>query len=297
MARKRAEPEEDNPLRWLATYGDVVTLMMAFFVMLYAISQVDQQKFQLFVSGLQDVFNNPASTDGLFEGGEAIVGAASNEPEEGDAGIEGVQVLDGLPVRNTNEPPPEDLEEQQDQQQSQLFLELEGLVDVRQAIAEAFEDAGLETRASFEFDSRGLVVSIATDGVLFPSGSFTLSDDGADIVRVVGPILEEFDNQVLVEGHTDDVPLSQGGYTNWNLSADRALAVLAVLAREFDIDPRRMAATGYGEYRPKVSNETPEGKAVNRRVELVIVAGTIDVPPLDPNANTEQSDTQGDSDG
>jgi chemotaxis protein MotB len=273
--------------------------MMAFFVMLYAISQVDQQKFQLFVSGLQDVFNNPASTDGLFDGGEAIVGAASNEPEEGDAGIEGVQVLDGLPVRNTNEPPPEDVEEEQQppQQQSELYLELEGLVAVREALSEAFEDAGFETRATFAFDSRGLIVSIATDGVLFPSGSFALSEDGAEIVRVVGPILEEFDNQVLVEGHTDDVPLSQGGYTNWNLSADRALAVLAVLAREFDIAPGRLAATGFGEYRPKVANDTPEGKAVNRRVELVIVAGSIDAAPPDANPTPDQPDTEGDSDG
>ena len=105
MALKRKAPEEDNELRWLVTYGDVVTLMMAFFVMLYAISQVDQQKFLLFVSGLETVFNNQSISDGLLEGGEALVGAASNEPEEGDAGIEGIQVLDGMPQRDNDTPP------------------------------------------------------------------------------------------------------------------------------------------------------------------------------------------------
>lgn len=273
MARKRAKPEEDNPLRWLATYGDVVTLMMAFFVMLYAISQVDQQKFQLFVSGLEDVFNNEAVAEGLLEGGEAIVGAASNEPEEGDAGIEGVQILDGLPTRNTNEPPPPPPEPLDPGEDAEV-LDLTELIAVRIAISDAFEEAGLATRATFDLDSRGLVVSIATDGVLFASGGFDLSEDGKDIIRVIGPILETFDNQVLVEGHTDSVPLNQGGYTNWNLSTDRALAVLTLLLEEFVIDPRRLAATGYGEYRPKVSNDTPEGKALNRRVELVIIAAT-----------------------
>ena len=272
MARKRAQPEEDNPLRWLATYGDVVTLMMAFFVMLYAISQVDQQKFQLFVSGLQDVFDNEAATEGLLDGGEAIVGAASNEPEEGDAGIEGVQLLDGLPQRDTNEPPPPP--DPDATGADALLLDMTELLEVRTAISEAFEAAGFETRATFELDTRGLVVSVATDGVLFRSGDFRLSDEGKDIVRLIGPIIQGFDNQVLVEGHTDSVPLDRGGYTNWNLSADRALAVLSLLQAEFAIEPHRLAATGYGEHRPKASNDTVEGKAANRRVELVIVAGT-----------------------
>ena len=106
MALKRKPPEEDNELRWLVTYGDGVTLMMVFFVMLYAISQVDEQKFLLFVSGLETVFNNQSANEGLLDGGEAIVGAASNDPEEGDAGIEGLQILDGMPARDDSVPPP-----------------------------------------------------------------------------------------------------------------------------------------------------------------------------------------------
>lgn len=274
MARKRKAPEQDNELRWLATYGDVVTLMLAFFVMLYAISQVDQQKFILFVSGLEDLFQNESASQGLLEGGEAIVGASSNEPEEGDAGIEGIQVLDGLPQRSVDVPPDE-AEEASEIEPTDVLLTLDDLRDVRTAITDAFIEAGVATQPSLDLDTRGLVVSIATDGVLFRSGGFDLSEEGADIIRVIGPILEEFDNQILVEGHTDTVPLDNGGYTNWNLSADRALAVLDLLLAEFKIDPRRLSATGYGEYQPKAGNDSEAGRALNRRVELVILATSV----------------------
>ncbi len=276
MARKRKAPEPDNELRWLATYGDVVTLMLAFFVMLYAISQVDQQKFILFVSGLADVFENDSASQGLLEGGEAIVGASSNEPEEGDAGIEGVQVLDGLPQRSIDLPPDDETTDPSEALPADALLTLDDLKEVRTAITAAFETAGIHTRPTLALDTRGLVVSIATDGVLFRSGGFELSEDGKNIIRVIGPILEEFDNPIMVEGHTDSVPLNNGGYTNWNLSADRALAVLDLLLHEFKIDPRRLSATGFGEYQPRAPNDTDEGRALNRRVELVIVAGTVD---------------------
>ncbi len=272
MALKRKEPEADNELRWLTTYGDVVTLMMAFFVMLYAISQVDQQKFLLFVSGLEDVFQNESVSEGLLEGGEALVGAASNEPEVGDAGIEGIQILDGMPTRDNDSvapppPPPTD-----PSAPAPRLLTQNDLIAVREALSMAFSAAEIGTAPTFELDSRGLVVAIATDGVLFGSGEFTISENGSELIGIIAPILADFDNQILVEGHTDSVPLNNAGYTNWNLSADRALAVLNIMHSTYGIDPTRLSATGYGEYRPNASNETPEGRSANRRVELVIVA-------------------------
>ncbi|HDH03251.1 MAG TPA: hypothetical protein ENH15_03300 [Actinobacteria bacterium] len=274
MALKRKEPEADNELRWLTTYGDVVTLMMAFFVMLYAISQVDQQKFLLFVSGLEDVFQNESVSEGLLEGGEALVGAASNEPEEGDAGIEGIQILDGMPTRDNDSPPPPPPPPTDPGAPDRHLLTQQDLVAVREAISAAFAAADFGTVPTFEIDSRGLVVAIATDGVLFQTGQFTISDGGEEILGILAPILADFDNQILVEGHTDSVPLNNSGYTNWNLSADRALAVLNIMDGTYGIEPTRLSATGYGEYRPKASNETPEGRSANRRVELVIVAST-----------------------
>ncbi len=279
MARERKKPEEPNELRWLTTYADVVTLLMAFFVMLYAISQVDQTKFQLFVSGLADPFGNPAVADGLLTEGTGLVGA---EMGDGTSDIESFgapALLDGLPSI-------EDLAEEDDpgeQPQEMIDPEVgagegednvvtdEQLVEVRDAIQLALEDAGLAGNVDFEITSRGLVIAIATDHVLFASGSAEFGSDGTAIVAAIAPTLSTFENQILVEGHTDTVPLDRDGYDNWNLSSDRALAVLKALAASDGIDPPRLVATGYGEYHPRASNETDEGKQANRRVELVVV--------------------------
>ncbi len=280
MARERKKPEEPNELRWLTTYADVVTLLMAFFVMLYAISQVDQTKFQLFVSGLADPFGNPAVADGLLTEGTGFVGAGSQGDMTTDIETFGSPaLLDGRPSLadldeddDPGEQPAEMIDPDPGAGEGEDNVVTEGqLVEVRDAIQVALEDAGLAGNVDFEITSRGLVIAIATDHVLFASGSAEFGSDGEAIVAAIAPTLSTFENQILVEGHTDTVPLDRFGYDNWNLSTDRALAVLKALARSDGIDPPRLVATGYGEYHPRASNETDEGKQANRRVELVVV--------------------------
>jgi chemotaxis protein MotB len=289
MARERKKPEEPNELRWLTTYGDVVTLLLAFFVMLYAISQVDQAKFQLFVSGLADPFDNPAVADGLLAAGTGFVGADMGDGTSEFETFGAPSILDGLPdVENfdTLDPPgdseqdPENIdtevgdatdEDPGDNLQPGLVVTDEQLIEVREAIESALQVVGLDGNVDFELTERGLVIAIATDHVLFASGSARFGDDGQAIIDAIAPTLATFDNQVLVEGHTDTVPLDRDGYDNWNLSADRALAVLKALIGYDGIAPERLVATGYGEFHPRASNQTEEGKSANRRVELVVV--------------------------
>ncbi|MCP4309126.1 MAG: flagellar motor protein MotB [bacterium] len=279
MARERKKPEEPNELRWLTTYADVVTLLMAFFVMLYAISQVDQTKFQLFVSGLADPFDNPAVAEGLLASGSGFVGAGASVTDTETESFGAESILDGLPsIENL-----EDLDEQEEQDSENVDPDPgagEGdktvvtdsqLIEVRDAIESALEEAGLVGNVDFEVTARGLVIAIATDHVLFASGSAQFGSDGDDIVAAIAPTLSTFSNQILVEGHTDTVPLVGAGYDNWNLSTDRALAVLKALVRSEGIEPGRLVATGYGEHHPRASNETDDGKSANRRVELVVV--------------------------
>ena len=147
----------------------------------------------------------------------------------------------------------------------------EQLLQVRDAIESALEEAGLAGNVDFELTARGLVIAIATDHVLFSSGSAQFGSDGQAIVDAIAPTLATFNNDILVEGHTDTVPLDRAGYDNWNLSSDRALAVLKALTKWDGVEPARLVATGYGEYEPRASNETDEGKSANRRVELVVV--------------------------
>ena len=266
MARQKKKPPEDNELRWLTTYGDVVTLLLAFFVMLYAISQVDQQKFELFVTGLADPFDNPAASEGFFEQGNGIVGAGLGNSQVGDVSFDGLALLDGLPELEESNNEVDDAGGNAD-----VLENNQELLEVRQAVVEALSEAGLTDTATFEISSRGLTIAIATDDVLFGSGSSDFGAQGKEIIATIAPILAGFENDVLVEGHTDTVPLNSAGYDNWNLSADRALAVLKLLVADHGIAPQRLAASGYGEYRPKADNATDQGKAANRRVELVIV--------------------------
>lgn len=286
MARERKKPEEPNELRWLTTYADVVTLLMAFFVMLYAISQVDQTKFQLFVSGLADPFDNPAVSEGLLESGTGFIGADMGDGTSDFESFGAPALLDGLPSiemldaeQQLGEYEPNEAVDDHEGDDTDpgaggtegLVVTDEQLLEVRDAIAVALEEAGLAGAVDFELTARGLVIAIATDHVLFASGSAEFGADGDSIVAAIAPTLTSFDNEILVEGHTDTVPLDRFGYDNWNLSADRALAVLKALARWEGIEPARLVATGYGEYRPRESNESDEGKAANRRVELVVV--------------------------
>ena len=147
------------------------------------------------------------------------------------------------------------------------------LINLKNQLEQELSASGLEEFVDFKIDHRGLVIAIATDEVAFASGDTEISQEGRDILSVIGPRLGGFSNVVLVEGHTDDVPLAREDYDNWNLSTDRAVAVLRLLNEQFDIDYRRLAATGYGEFQPLVDEPTDEARAQNRRVELVIVAG------------------------
>jgi chemotaxis protein MotB len=270
MARKEKPVDTttmEAEVRFLTTYGDAITLLMALFVMLYAMSQVDAHKFQLLVSGLQDPFKNDSVSEGLLEAGPGIVGpgadfAAESSPPPG---------LELVPGGAEADSPAEELAEEAPADE-RFLSSTEELEKVREALDAALEAFGLDPEVSARLDSRGLVVSIATDDVLFASGSPDLSQAGREVIGALAPILAEFDNELLIEGHTDAVPLDDAGYTNWNLSADRALSVLEMLESS-DINPGRLSATGYGEYRPIGDNATEDGRAANRRVELVIVAG------------------------
>ena len=264
MAKKRGPVAADGGGGWLTTYGDTVTLLLAFFVMLYAISQVDAQKFQLLVSGLEDPFKNQSAINGLLETGDGIVGP-TEKPDLIPRVVQGLEVLPtdtavGIPDAAVAE------------RASRLLATESDLIEVRTQLVKAFDELGVSTRLGAEIDTRGLVISIATDDVLFRSGSPELATEAATLLGAINPVLRTFDNKIRVEGHTDTVPLNDNGYTNWNLSTDRALAVLGLIAEDPTIDPRRLSATGYGEFQPISSNETADGKQQNRRVELVIVA-------------------------
>ncbi len=253
----------DDSNRWLGTYGDAITLLMAFFVMLYAMSEVDVAKFEAFVRGLQDPFGNTAASDGLFDSSASIIGDAGDSPPNETI----AETID--PLASPIDPPTAEEEETEEKLATD---DLEQLDEVEQAIEASLSTAGLGELASFRYDGRGLVLTLATDNVLFDSGSTEISSLGQELIGAVAEPLADFDNDVFVEGHTDDVPVGRAGYTNWNLSTDRAVAVVSLLASQHGMQPDRLGAAGYAEFRPRVPNTGSEARAANRRVDVLVVA-------------------------
>lgn len=256
----------DDSSRWLGTYGDAITLLMAFFVMLYAMSEVDVAKFEAFVRGLQDPFGNTAASDGLLPSSSGIIGDAGEAPPT-DVIADAVE-----PIQPPAEPPVAQ-DPAEDTADDQLATDdLEQLDEVQRAVEASLASAGLGELASYRYDGRGLVLTLATDNVLFDSGSTEISPLGQDLLAAVAAPLAGFENDVFVEGHTDDVPVGRAGYTNWNLSTDRAVAVVTLLATQHGIGQDRLGAAGYAEFRPRVPNTGPDARATNRRVDVLVVA-------------------------
>ncbi len=261
---------------WLTTYADAITLLMAFFMMLYAMSQVDQIKFESLIAGFAVPFGNTAGQEfeDILEGGSGLLNSQfSVNQTPGTLNPIEQPFEDVMQI-----PPPEDTPESAadggiDELTGLPLLSTAQLEEVRDELAAALSSIGLDDEVSFDLTQRGLIVSIAADDVLFATGSFRITATGREILGGLAPILAEFGNAINIEGHTDDQPLNRGGYTNWNLSTDRAVSTVTLLSETYGISPTRLAAIGYGEFKPVEPNDSPANRAKNRRVEIVIVAG------------------------
>jgi chemotaxis protein MotB len=303
MARERKQPEPDpGAPKYLTTYGDMVTLLMAFFVMLFAISSVDQQKFLALVQGLEADFGNTAYDDLIIDGGAGLLG--TNQPAGSPIPVPG-GTLTAEPLAAVRELAllaafAEEADDSnargKEPEDTGLILDYQQLLEVATRLQDVAVERSLTGAIQLGFNERGLVVVLSTDEVLFNSGSATLSPENAELI--LAPIAAElatFDNDIFIEGHTDDVPLNRDGYSNWDLSADRALAVLDYFELVAGLEPQRLVASGYGEYRPIADGATPVARQRNRRVELVIAFESAPDGPLQPLEPTDDTDDTDDT--
>ena len=231
---KKFEPEDEgmpSGPHWMTTYGDMVTLLLCFFVLMFAMSTINEQKFM-------QAANSLAQALGVLPKNVGLIGEVS--PAIGTTGI----------AR---------------EQQEQIDI-----VKSMEQIAEIFQEEALQDLASIEVTGPGEVLIRMGDKVLFAPGESELKPQAIRVLAGIANSIQEKTEKVYIEGHTDNVPISTPEFpSNWELSTSRALSVVRLL-EEAGIPSEQLAAVGHSQYIPITSNDTPEGRAKNRRVELWI---------------------------
>lgn len=278
MARKKKHEEHENHERWLVSYADFITLLFAFFVVMYAVSSVNEGKYRVLSESLVAAFRSPTKSMTPIQVGSVAKSPLSdpldfrqspvaiqlpNMPTpryESDADRARDDVEKADDVKKTSDAArPEANAEQAQQVLAQISHEIE------QAMGEMIDKGLISVRRSQHW----VEVEINTS-ILFPSGSATLSRAALPTLEKLSGILKRFPNAIHVEGFTDNVPINNVIFpSNWELSAGRAASVVHLFT-EAGLEPQRLVAIGYGEYRPTADNDSPEGRAKNRRVVLVI---------------------------
>jgi chemotaxis protein MotB len=275
MARKRREEEHPNHERWLVSYADFITLLFAFFVVMYSISSVNDGKYRVLSETLTDAFLTSAQSLDPIQVGEKIrttnpVAGEFAAPEPGTLYSSDIDISPDLvgenPAAVSQQAKPEDEGAGSIEKKQQIE---ENLEQTAAALKSALSPLIAQDLVNIKKTDRGLEVEMKSKA-LFDSGSARLSRAAIKMLRDISGIIESIPNSIIVEGHTDNVPIRTILFpSNWELSAVRAASVVHLLGR-FGIAPERMAAIGYGEHKPIASNSDKAGRQKNRRVSLVI---------------------------
>jgi len=273
--RRRGAPEEEhvNHERWLVSYSDMITVLMALFIVLFAISQVDQEKYIALSRSLAAGFGDgrPEVSSTVLDGGSGVLDGLT--PQEKDAtagGTAGLVDADkGLGEQGRTPAPQPSVDPALVAAAREEAVHLE---QIREAIRAGLAPDGLDRVVTFRIDERGLVLGLVADDVFFAPASAELTDTARRVLDVAGPTLVGLAEQIAVEGHANVLPVSGRYATNWELSADRATQVLRHLVERDGLPPGRVSAVGYGDARPVAAGMDDASLAANRRVDLVVLS-------------------------
>jgi chemotaxis protein MotB len=222
--------ESAGMMRWLLTYADMITLLLAMFIILFAISNVSRVKFQRLATAISGGFNSSDSANNPPNGG--VTGNEHGRTDEANMG------------------------------------------SVKAQIDKYISRQNLQNKVQTRIDRQGLVITLLSDKAYYDSGSADLRPETKELLDVIGAQLRGVRNEVRVEGNTDSIPIATAAYpTNWELSAARATGVTRYLVEHDKIGPTRISFAGYGQFRPKYSNDSDAHRQQNRRVDIVILNG------------------------
>jgi chemotaxis protein MotB len=262
------EEEHENHERWLVTYADMVTLLMVLFIVMFAMSQVDEKKFNALREGLAAGFGQSTSLlDGssrlLEQPGTAIAApiapvevAADLPPKERAEVVKAVEKYDKL---------------RQQRKYAAAVAEVARLDSIRKRLHAALAARGLDKDVRMVLDERGLVVSLVSRHVVFEANMAELSPRGRQVVDTLAPVLRDLTQPLDIDGHTNQVKVKPKYFpTDWELSAARAVRVLRHLNEVGQVPNRRMTASAYGHERPIVDPRKPGSQQINKRVDIVV---------------------------
>jgi len=252
MTRRRKPEPHANHERWLVSYADFITLMFAFFVVMFASAQTDHGKASRVSESVRKALEEGRVTSAL----SSILGGTVDDKGKGNAMMKGPGGAKAVPK---DAPPPSPPPPPANLNSSQQFLQ--------NALKQEIQHGQL----SISLEQRGLVVSLRAAS-FFASGDDTIYPGAYDSIRKIAEAIQQLPNLVRLEGHTDAVPIHNSRFrNNWELSAARGIAMLQLLQSRFGVPENRMAIVGYAETAPRESNGSEEGRAHNRRVDIVIL--------------------------
>jgi chemotaxis protein MotB len=269
MARRKRHEEHENHERWLVSYADFITLLFAFFVVMYAISSVNEGKYRVLSETLNAVFSDPVRSKNPIQMGELSRGKGEESPTPGGGDMQpNFQIeLPDIPKQS----PPASAED------------VKTINDLSEQFASALADLIASEDVNITKGEDWLELEIKSR-VLFESGDARLERAAVPVIGEVADILQSSANPIQVEGFTDNNPINTPRFpSNWELSAARAASVVHLLDR-YGIQPDRMSAIGYGEYKPIADNSTEAGRQKNRRVVLVILGRNNSRNPMNLHA-------------
>lgn len=287
--RAKRHEEHTNHESWAIPYGDLITLLLAFFVVMYAISSVNEGKYRILSDSLYAAFRGAPRTLEPVQAGDKQVGSGADI----HTSIVQQQMLIGQPRKLLEAVPvklrvaPERFAELQAHTEA-LAEASDALARVADQVERALEDLVRKKVVTVRRNDLWIEVEIRAD-ILYESGSAQLEPNALGIIEQLATVLAPLPNAVRVEGHTDNVPIRTAVfYSNWELSAARAGSVVRVFANE-GVAPARLAVVGFGEEHPLESNDTAQGRTSNRRVVIVILSSALGDfgkprPVIDPPA-------------
>lgn len=235
MSKKKHE-EEHVDEAWLLPYSDMLTLLLALFIVMFAMGQTDKEKFE----AMAKEFNV------IFSGGSGVMNESGNSQASENSGIS--------------------IGDSSDSQ-----MEQDAMLKIKRDLEEEINKQGYGDKIKVDLNEEGLDISIQ-DVVLFDSGRADVLNDMSSLLLKISEFIKGLDNNIRIAGYTDNVPISNSDFrSNWDLSAIRAINVMNFMVNSGGVSEDKLSIQAYGQYKPKSSNDTEDGKAKNRRVEINIV--------------------------